>query len=237
MLLRIAVIEDEPFFQNELKKLLFGWEAKTGNHLNIMTYSSAAGFFMVWPEHIQFDGIFLDILMPNEDGMEVACMIRRQNQDVPLVFVTGLADRVFQGYDVQALHYLIKPPKEKDIDKCMNKILFLARKKGVDCYTIRYDNSWLRIPFQEIIYLESYGHYIDIHTIDKVYRIRKSIVEICDELPSQFIRCFRSCIVNICHVVMIKPKEILLSNNEFVPLSSTYAEEINRQFIKFHNLN
>lgn len=236
MLLRIAIVEDEPTYQTALKKQILNWECKNQNRVHIMTYSSGAAFLMVWPDQIQFDGIFLDIRLPGEDGLEIARLIRQHSEDLPIVFVTGVMEKVFQGYDVNALHYLIKPPEDRAVEQCLDKILLQTKRKESDCYLIRFEGGWVRVPYSEIVYLESLSHYIQINTLDNTYLIRKNLTELVDELPGQFIRCYRSFIVNIQHVIMIRPKEILLTNKKTVPLSSTYATEINRQFIKYHDL-
>jgi DNA-binding LytR/AlgR family response regulator len=236
MLLRLAIVEDEDFFQKQLTNQLILWEHQTGNRVNILTYSSGKHFLLAWQDDIQFDGIFLDIRLPNEDGIEIAKTIRHINHDIPIVFVTSVAERVFQGYDVQALQYLLKPIQNHEISGCLNKIMNHAKKQKVDCYVLRTEGIWRRIPYHEIIYVESFSHYLEIYTNDETLRIRKNLTEILEEFPPEFVRCYRSCIVNIRHVNIIRAKEVVLSNKKSIPLSNTYVVDINRHFIKYHEL-
>ena len=93
----------------------------------MFTYSSATELLFYWSEGKSFDIAFLDIKMKNMSGVELARLLRKNDDLLIIVFITGLMDYVFQGYEVQALRYLLKPVKETDYFACLDRAAEIIR--------------------------------------------------------------------------------------------------------------
>jgi len=162
------------------------------------------------------------------DGLALAQSLRKNNYHGSIIFLTSYKEYVFQGYDVQALHYLLKPIREDDIRKCMNVVLQLTRDNN---YIFQYNNQTLKIPYHQILYFSSANHYIEIYTVEGVQMHKATLADILNNLPYEFTKCHRSILVNMSHVEKIVKNEIYLSNGNKLPISNTYLEQVRTTFL------
>ena len=121
--MNIAIVEDEVLFQNQIMKFVSTWNQEKGLILNFNPFSSCRQFLSTCNQDYEYDVVFMDIFLPNENGMEAAKRLRRKNKEVNIVFVTSSIDYAPNGYDVNALYYILKPLKQHDFNKCMDRIL------------------------------------------------------------------------------------------------------------------
>ena len=107
--MKIAVVEDEKVHAAVLTGFLEAWLKENKVEFCIREFPNAAAFLFEWEQDQAWDVLFFDIQMPGLNGVELARRIRTENRRVGLVFVTGVTDYLLEGYEVEALHYLIKP--------------------------------------------------------------------------------------------------------------------------------
>lgn len=115
---RVALCEDEAFFSMELGKMCRGILDHLAIEYELIPFNSSKEFlhaFLAMGK--RFDLMLLDIVMAEPDGMELAHMIRKDDPNGAIIFVTSNPDYALQGYDVQALHYLIKPAKQEVLER------------------------------------------------------------------------------------------------------------------------
>lgn len=227
--MRIAICEDDNT-QVELSKSYINEWSQLGKHkIEICTYSSAEAFLFSLEDDGPFDVLLLDIQMSEMTGIELAKKLRSQRSDVIIIFITAIKEFVFEGYDVDALQYILKPIRKEKLFSVLDKsCLKLNKSESV----IIIDNQ--KIKQSDIIYIESQAHYIDIYIQDKVIKVKKSLKEIFDLLDkSHFIFSHRSYIVNISKIEMILKEEVLLEHKYIVPISRAKYKEINSAFISF----
>lgn len=234
--LNIAVLDDEQEFCDILKEKLKQWGRKTNNLLNISCYTRSDTFLEIWETQKNFDAVFLDIQINRCDinGMETAHRMREKNDDTAIVFVTNFSDYLQEGYRVDAVRYLTKPIQDYDFDECMNRLMIHFEKKGNEVFLFKFKGVITRIPYSDILYFSSLNNYVEIHTKTETIKYLKKLKYIEDILPSQFVRCHRSIIINIENVSAITDKEvILLPDRERVPVSDLYRYEVQSKFIKY----
>ena len=106
-MIRIAIVEDEPDFQQQLQNYLIRYGTEKKCRFRISTFCDAASFLADYRR--DYDLVFMDIKMPGIHGMEAARQLRRLDQQVALIFVTTLVQYAIAGYEVGALYYLLKP--------------------------------------------------------------------------------------------------------------------------------
>ncbi len=235
MKLHIAMIEDEEVFSDQLASLLQQWTKETGNYIHTHLYSSGNPFLLDFDNGIPFDAVFIDVILPHgANGIEIAKMIRRVNESIPIIFVTGDTENIGQGYRVSAMQYLVKPARYSDIKLCMDKVhdLISRYEKTMYCFH-KGKKSMMRIAFQDILYFSSALQYTEIHTCHGVERQLERLKNIETLLPKEFIRCHRSFIVNIEAIHAFDSKTIVLAGNIVLPLSKTYLEEVTGRCIEY----
>lgn len=162
--------------------------------------------------------IFLDIYMDGLSGIEVARQIRSQNLDTLLIFITTSRDHAVEGFEVNALHYLVKPLSYKDVYEA------LERCRKISAVTERYievktGKTSERVLCKKIFYIEVYNKILFIHTNNEVLKTYGSLDELEHELQGlPFLRCHRSYLVNMEQIQDMLDVEFILSNNERVPM-------------------
>ena len=235
--MRIALCDDEKS-QNEFNsRLINKWAAIKDIDVDIEAFSSAEEFLFHWSEGLPYDLAFFDIKMKKMSGVDLAKIIRKTDQDLLIVFVTGLAEYVFDGYDVSAINYLLKPYKEKELFKTLDRALVLTIAKENGSILIPQEGKIIRLPYSEILYMEVRGHYFNVYTKNLgQYRIKKQMNEMLANLDKHmFTQCHRSFIVNISQISKLTHTEITLKTGMIAPLSQSYIQVVTQKFIKYHH--
>lgn len=221
MNINVGIIEDELFFKEQLLEYLDKWASENVCDIVYHTETSGEDFLSHPPE--QLDILFLDIQLDGINGVELAYQLRDKHYTFEIVFLTGFREYVFQGYQVRALNYLLKPVSYTDVKKCMDIILEQTKMKH---YIFKNKQTIFKIPYSNILYYTSCRHYIDITTTETTHRQLGSLKVILPSLPPQFMQCHRTTIVNIHHIQCINGAYITMSNDVTLPVSKTYLASI-----------
>ena len=185
------------------------------------------------------DLVFLDINMPEISGISFAKSI---NKNVKIIFTTAYRDYAVEGFELQAVDYLLKPVSFNRLLKAINnyfeiysepKNSIIENTNGNDFMFVRSDRRMIKIDFDTIIYIESYSDYIKIHLANETIVTRETISAIEAKLPvKKFIRIHRSYIISINNMVSFTNEEITI-NKKSLPISRSYKKEVLRILEKF----
>ncbi|NMH88678.1 LytR/AlgR family response regulator transcription factor [Flavivirga algicola] len=178
------------------------------------------------------DLVFLDINMPEISGISFAKSI---NKNIKIIFTTAYRDYAVEGFELQAVDYLLKPISFDRLLKAINnyyeiyseqKNAVLEKSNNNDFMFVRSDRRMIKINFDAIIYIESYSDYIKIHLADKTVVTRETISAIEAKLPvKKFIRIHRSYIISINNITSFTNEDIVI-NNKSLPISRSYKKEV-----------
>ena len=229
--MRIAVIDDRPADRDYIAVLVSRW-AKDRDQIAVsVPFPSAEAFLFAYSEDKDFDILLLDIEMGAINGVELAKTVRAENDAVQMVFITGFPDFIAEGYEVSALHYLMKPV---DRDKLFSVLDRAAAnlEKAERRLRVTFERRTDYVPFSKILYLEAQKQYVRIVTEGEEYRMKASLAETAAQLDEFFFPCQRSFIVNLRHVARILPDRVVLKNGAEVPISRGMAEKIGREIIR-----
>lgn len=228
---KIAICDDQKFELNALSTLVELWSAHTKNKVNIVTFPSAESFLFDYEEHKDYDILLLDVEMKEMSGIDLAKQIRKENKRVEIVFITSHFEFAGEGYEVDALHYLIKPVKQEKLFSVLDKA---AEKLEVEppSVVITCEGETVKLFEDEILYAESFLHYISIHTTGQEYKIKKNLSSFEGELSDSFYRVHRSYLVNLRAVVRISRTGVVLKGNMELPLARGKYDDINEAYIK-----
>jgi len=229
--MRIAVIDDQPVDRDYIAALVSRWAKDRDTAVTAVPFPSAEAFLFAYSEDRDFDILLLDIEMGAINGVELAKTIRAENDAVQMVFITGFPDFIAEGYEVSALHYLMKPV---DRDKLFSVLDRAAAnlEKAERRLRVTFERRTDYVPFSKILYLEAQKQYVRIVTEGEEYRMKASLAETAAQLDEFFFPCQRSFIVNLRHVARILPDRVILKNGAEVPISRGMAEKIGREIIR-----
>lgn len=231
MKLKIAVCDDEEAQRGYLFETVSEW-AKRNRHLTeIRQYADAKSFLFDYAEEKDFDILLLDIEMPGMNGIELARTVRSENQAVQIVFITGYYEYFSDGFDVSALHYLIKPADEQKLcavlDKAAGNLAY--RQRSVLLST---SDGEIKVPLADILYVESENVYIIVHTVHGDYRTRVALSKFSEQLDETFYKVHRSYIVGLKYIKKITRTDVTMINGETVPISRGLYDEVHAALIK-----
>lgn len=228
---KISVIDDNPTDAEYVAALVTRWTESTGHTAHISRFPSAEAFLFQQEEEPDFDVLLLDIEMGEMNGVDLAKKVRRGNDRVQIVFLTGYPDFLAEGYEVDALHYLMKPVSYEKLHGVLDKAA-ANLEKAEKRLSVTHDRRTDFVPLSRILYVEAQRQYVLIHTFERTYRMKQSFAETIKELDEFFFPCQRSFCVNLRHVTQINSGSVLLKNGEEVPISRGMAEKIGREVIR-----
>lgn len=234
--LHIGICDDEPLAIDYLTGHLQSWASDKNIHLQLSAFSSAEQFLFEYDENQNFDVLMLDIQMGDMNGMELARKIRSIDSHVQLIFITALTDYLSDGYEVAALHYLLKPVSPEKLFTVMDRAMQQFHKTETYLLAV-IDQTTKRIPIKDIICAEAFAHYILITTREETFELRETMSTLADKLGNSFVRPHRSYLVNLRYIHSISKTQILLDNKQTIPLSRYNYQKINQCFIDFYKSN
>jgi DNA-binding LytR/AlgR family response regulator len=221
--------------QKHLKEIIEDWAEYRKIDVDIMCFENAEAFIMKWPE-IEFNLAFLDIQMKNVTGIELANIIRKTNNSMQIVFITSFSQYALEGYNVNALHYLIKPASSAKVLPILDKALSIWRATQDSFILVKNDSGCIKISLGDVLYISILSHTASLHTNDSTHEMRKTMSELIGMLPSYYIRIHRSYIVNLFKVDCIYKDSLLLSNETKLPISRSYSKDVKDAFILMHTM-
>jgi len=200
---KIAIVEDMPSESARLTALLRRYADETENQFYIMSYQSGQAFLD------RYDGscdlVLMDIQMTPLDGMETARCLRGFDDRVILIFVTNMAQYALQGYEVEALDFLVKPVEYPVIRRLLDRVLPRIRPAPSEKLCLRSREGTTLIPTSDICYVESYNHKVIVHTPERDIPGSETLQSVEAKLRAQyFFRCHAAFLVNLEYVERIQ---------------------------------
>lgn len=234
MQMNIAVCDDDAAQRDYLGSLVGQWARQAGLAASIRLFESAEAFWFAYQEDKAWHLLLLDIQMKEMDGVALAQSIRKDNQEVQIVFVTGFSDFMAEGYDVSALHYLLKPVNEAKLFTVLDKARAgLGRSGGA--IVLSMGGETVRVITESILYVEAFAHSTVLATLQGPIETNLSITAMENRLGSHdFVRCHRSYLVGLRHIRRIARTCAYLDNGAEVPLSRSAYDKVNQAFITYY---
>ena len=200
----IAICDDEQVERKYLSQLAAQWAAGRCLYSQIDAFESAEQFLFAYREDISYDILLLDIQMKGLDGVTLAKEIRKTDTHVQIVFITGLPDFIAEGYEVSALHYLMKPIQPEKLWSVLDKAQKNLNKT------------------EKSLLISSGGD-----------EVRQSLTELEQQLGPSFVRCHRSYIAGLRHIHRITKNEVILDGGTALPLSRRLYDPVHQAFINY----
>ena len=231
-MIRIAICDDNDEQITLLRRLLGEWSADKPFAIIIDEYISAESFLFSYPDK-PCGLLLLDIEMKNISGMELAKKLRADGDMLPIVFITGYSDYMSEGYEVEALHYLLKPVDKEKLFEVLDR--YIRRRNSENEIILKCEDKTLHISPDIITYCEAVGKKTHVHLSDgRTLICEMGISGLKKSLNEDHISCHRSYIVNLRYVRSIGKNEIELDSGDVIPLSRRLYKEVNDEFIKYY---
>lgn len=217
----IGILEDDSVYAAILHDLISEWAQIQNCFIQIDIFTS--GEEILKNDSFSYHIFFMDIQLSNIDGVETAKEIRKKGYAGEIVFLTAFNEYVFEGYNVRALNYILKPITYIKLSTCMDVVL---QSIQIENYIIRNRDIIEKIPYKDIIYILSERHYMEFVTKSKSYKHLICIKDVLKHLPSQFVRCHRTVIINVNHIQKLEGHKVIMTNKVILPVSKTYLQNV-----------
>lgn len=233
MAYRIAIVDDSATDAEFVQGILRDWAGERQLSIKPELFSSAESFLFRYAEDKNWDILLLDIEMGAMDGVSLAKRIRQENDSVQIVFITGFGDYIAEGYEVSALHYLMKPVKQEKLFSVLDRAVS-AIQKTERIILLPVGGEMLRLPVSQIQYVEAFSHTVTIMTATDTLQIKMPISEIEKILGDGFIRCHRSYLVGLKHIARLSKTEVILDSGKTLPMSRSAAPLVHKAFVSYY---
>lgn len=226
---KVAICDDSDADRRYIMDMVRSWASAAGHEVQIDGFPSAESFLFRYAGESDYDILLLDIEMGAMDGVTMAKELRKSNDTVQIIFITGYSDYISEGYEVAALHYLMKPVNEEKLclvlDRAAEK---LAKNERILNFEV--SGEMVRVPIYQIRYADVLGNYVTVHALTDV-TVKMTLGELEKQLDERFYRVGRSALVNLTQISRVTRTEIRLNDGTAIPLPRGAYEGVNRAII------
>lgn len=234
--MKIAILDDLNTDRIQIIEYLNHYleDAQTDLLLSIDEFYSGEAFLCKFTPNF-WDLIFIDYYMVQLSGLETARKIRQLDQSVNIIFITTSRDFAIDSYKVKASGYLVKPISYEDFAETLSLLewsLFYERR----FFDLSDSSKKLRFLICDILYCDISGHYVQIHTLNEgTARFRMTFEKLSALLSpySEFLLCYRGCLVNMNHICSMDDMNFHLTNGDRLPFRKKEHQHLTRTYSEF----
>lgn len=235
-MLKIAFCDDDLEILKELGILLDKYKKERDEDLTYTVFQSPLELLAAIEKGFSFDILFLDILMPGENGIETAKEIRQYDNNMKIIFLTSSPEFAVQSYTVGAYFYQLKPVWEESFFRLMDAVLVECEKKKKNSLILRSKDGITRIDLQQLEYCEVLGRKLLFHLENgAVLESAGSLDDLAGQLMqySNFFRPHRSFLVNMEYIQNISSRSIKMVNDAEIPIPHGKCSEIKNTYMEY----
>ncbi len=230
-MINIGICDDEASMRRLLRAPLEQKLQLLGADYRIFEYDCGETL-LTRPETEWLDILFLDIEMKQLSGMETARNLRKRDSHTLLIFVTAYPDFVFQGYEVHAFHYILKPYENQKIMKVLEQAIKELGQNREHYFTLEQKSGTTKIPTKKILAFSSDRRKIIISLEDgNKLEFYGKLDAVETDLPDYFIRCHNRHLVNLNYVTALEKDGCTLKSQSF-PVSRAYRQSVEIAFAR-----
>ncbi len=228
---KVCIVEDEPANTAQIEEYLLRYGKENDVGFSIKKFGNGLDFLDAY--YPDYDIIFMDIRMPEIDGMETARRLRKIDDKVHIIFVTNMLKYAVHGYEVRAFDFIVKPIDYFDFSARMRKFIEHSSVSGKREILLSSGDTIRRVYVEDIQYAEVVGHNVCYHFTGGKISVRESLVKAEKRLPERyFVRCNNGILVNLNYVQALE-KDLVKVGGEWLPVSRAKKKEFAAEVTDF----
>lgn len=235
-MIKIAFCDDELSVLRDLTMLADKYRVERNQEIGCTTFQSPLDLVAEVERGARYDILFLDVLMPGENGIDAAAEIRRYDQNVRIVFLTSSSEFAVQSYTVGAYFYQLKPIWEESFYRLLDSAIALCEKERSNSLILRCKNGITKIDLRTLEYCEVIHRTLFVHLTNGT--VLESIGSLDDlgkklELFGGFLRPHRSYLINLEHIQSLSYRTITMSCQTEIPLPRGKYHEVKDAYLEY----
>lgn len=207
----IAIVEDDHMFSRQLQDYLKQYQDENQMEFKVSVFYDGSEILQGYKK--EYDAIFLDIEMPEVNGMQAAEQIRQMDEEVVLMFITNMAQYAISGYAVGALDFVMKPVNYYTFAMKVGRVLKRVQKKerGHQSVILNLPDGLKKLDTKQIYFVEIQNKQLHYHTEEGEYIVKGTLQSIEQQLEScSFAKCNHWYLVNLMHVKEVKKNIVVV---------------------------
>lgn len=230
-MIRVAICDDDNIFVYELKKYIKDIQVKNNLNINVVAFNSSKQFEIYIQSGGKFDIVFLDIMMPDIDGVSVGRIIR-SSFDTLIVYISSSNQYFVDLFDVKPFGFILKPINYDSFKKVFFTV-YEELYNSNSVYEFKYNKANVRVKYGDIIYIKSYGRKVVLKTKNDEYIFYGKIKDVYEGLQYfKFMWIHKSYIVNYSHINEISYDYVVMSNGDKLDISERRKKDIRNLYIQ-----
>lgn len=230
-MINIAICDDDKYLLDYIEYKIIEVSRNEEETLKVHKFIKGIDLLESYEQQTNdFDIIFLDITMPNMDGMEVAKIIREKDKETMLIFLTSMEDKVYETFKFNTFRFIRKIHIDIELVEALKSAIKILKDEKMIFQTTEGE---IGLYINEILYFEFIDRVVFISTLNGRYKTNirrfKDIEDIF--LSREFVAIHRGCIINENYIKGIRNLHITLDNEEKLPVSRYRVEEVKKAFI------
>lgn len=235
-MIKIAFCDDDISTLNELNVLLDQYRVRRNRDITYAAFQSPLELLSDIEKGMRFDVLFLDIILPGENGISAAKEIRQYDNTVKIIFLTSSAEFAVQSYTVGTFFYQMKPIWTESFFRLMDSVIDDCKKSRHRSLILQCKNGISRIDLEKLEYCEIIGRTLSFHMENgAVLESTGSLDNLCSELApyGNFLRPHRSFLINMEYVRNISYKSIAMDSLAEIPIPHGKCSEIKKLYLEY----
>jgi DNA-binding LytR/AlgR family response regulator len=235
-MIKIAFCDDEMEVLHQMNELLDRYQVERNEDITYAAFQSPFELLTEIEKGIRPDILFLDVVMPGQNGMDVAKEIRQYDTNMKIIFLTSSPEFAVESYTVGAYFYQLKPIWEESFFRLMDSVLSECEKKKKNSLILRSKDGITRIDLQQLEYCEVLGRKLLFHLENgAVLESAGSLDDLAGQLMqySNFFRPHRSFLVNMEYIQNISSRSIKMVNDAEIPIPHGKCSEIKNTYMEY----
>lgn len=235
-MIKVAFCDDDPLTIDEINTLFAQYCAGCDQKIAGAVFHSPLELLAEMEKGTHFDILFLDVLMPGQNGINVAREIRQYDRAVKIIFLTSSSEFAVESYTVDAFFYYVKPINAESFHRLMDSVISECEREKPGSLILRCKSGITRIALEKLVYCEVMGRTLVFHLKNGInLESIGSMDELCSELAQYggFLRPHRSFLINMEYIQSISYKAITLDNLVKIPIPHGKCSEIKNLYLEY----
>jgi DNA-binding LytR/AlgR family response regulator len=235
-MIKIAFCDDDMEVLHQMNELLDRYRVERNEDITYAAFQSPFELLTEIEKGIRPDILFLDVVMPGQNGMDVAKEIRQYDTNMKIIFLTSSPEFAVESYSVGAYFYQLKPIWEESFFRLMDAVLAECEKKKKNSLILRSKDGITRIDLQQLEYCEVLGRKLLFHLENgAVLEGAGSLDDLAGQLMQycNFFRPHRSFLVNMEYIQNISSRSIKMVNDAVIPIPHGKCSEIKNTYMEY----